>query len=69
VRAAVAGRMGYIVPGVVNEEEVDLATQIGLPLMGPAPTTTRWVLCGHKAPCTNKSCLALDAGQPLHHAS
>lgn len=39
LRAAVQGRMGYIVPGVVGDEEVDLAVAIGLPLMAPAPYT------------------------------
>jgi len=45
VRAAVNGRMGYIVPGVVNDEEVDLATQLGLPLMGPAPCSAKPLSC------------------------
>lgn len=46
LRASVAGRMGYVVPGVVGDEEVDLAVALGLPLMSPVPYTARWVMCG-----------------------
>jgi hypothetical protein len=37
LRSAVSGRLGYILPGCVGEEEVDLAVALGLPLMGPMP--------------------------------
>lgn len=41
LQAAVAGRMGYLVPGVVGDEDIDLAVTLGLPLLAPAPYTAK----------------------------
>ncbi|KAG1656325.1 hypothetical protein FOA52_006656 [Chlamydomonas sp. UWO 241] len=39
LRSAVSGRLAYMVPGLVGDEEVDLCVQLGVPLLAPAPTT------------------------------
>ncbi|KAL6746704.1 hypothetical protein V8C86DRAFT_1820156 [Haematococcus lacustris] len=41
LRSAVSGRPGYIVPGCVSDEEVDLAVALGLPLLSAAPHIAR----------------------------
>ncbi len=52
VRAATSGRLGYVVPGLLGEEEVDLAVALGLPLLAPAPHATRCaqLCCAHCGP-------------------
>lgn len=37
IRHAVAGRNAYIVPGEVGPEDLQLAVELGLPLLGPDP--------------------------------
>ncbi len=32
-----AGRLAYVLPGVVADEEVDLCVQLNAPLLGPSP--------------------------------
>eukprot|EP00798_Chlamydomonas_sp_ICE-L_P031417 gene31417-6585_t len=41
IKDALRGRMAYMLPGSVNEEEVDLAVQLGVPMLGPAPYTAK----------------------------
>ncbi|GLI64066.1 hypothetical protein VaNZ11_007230 [Volvox africanus] len=41
ITAAVHGRLAYIVPGNVHDEEVELAVHLGVPLLGPSPSVCR----------------------------
>ncbi|KAG2501161.1 hypothetical protein HYH03_000976 [Edaphochlamys debaryana] len=41
IAAAVHGRLAYIVPGNVQDEEVELAVHLGVPLLGPSPGVCR----------------------------
>lgn len=41
LRAVVSGRLAYMVPGTVSDEDVDLAVALGTPLLGPLPYTCR----------------------------
>ncbi|KAG2448854.1 hypothetical protein HYH02_006205 [Chlamydomonas schloesseri] len=41
IAAAVHGRLAYIVPGNVHDEEVELAVHLGVPLLGPSPAVCR----------------------------
>ncbi|GLC34485.1 hypothetical protein PLESTB_001256000 [Pleodorina starrii] len=41
IAAAVHGRLSYIVPGNVHDEEVELSVHLGVPLLGPAPSVCR----------------------------
>lgn len=41
ISAAVQGRLSYIVPGNVGDEEVELAVHLGVPLLGPSPSVFR----------------------------
>ena len=41
IAAAVHGRLSYIVPGNVHDEEVELAVHLGVPLLGPSPAVCR----------------------------
>ncbi|KXZ47062.1 hypothetical protein GPECTOR_38g299 [Gonium pectorale] len=41
ISAAVHGRLAYIVPGNVHDEEVELAVHLGVPLLGPSPSVCR----------------------------
>ncbi len=35
--SAVAGRLAYVLPGIVGDEEVDLCVQLNVPLLAPSP--------------------------------
>ncbi|EFJ52332.1 hypothetical protein VOLCADRAFT_102998 [Volvox carteri f. nagariensis] len=41
IAAAVHGRLAYIVPGNVHDEEVELSVHLGVPLLGPSPSVCR----------------------------
>ncbi|GFR40108.1 hypothetical protein Agub_g662, partial [Astrephomene gubernaculifera] len=41
ISAAVNGRLSYIVPGNVHDEEVELSVHLGVPLLGPGPSVCR----------------------------
>lgn len=41
LRSAVAGRLAYVLPGIVGDEEVDLCVQVNVPLMGAPPSVAQ----------------------------
>ncbi|GAX77423.1 hypothetical protein CEUSTIGMA_g4868.t1 [Chlamydomonas eustigma] len=72
LKAAVSGRLAYVVPGAVGDEEVDLCVQLNAPLLGPSPSVATVISkkCGARTLLTDAGVIVPPAVHvvPRHQA-